>query len=112
MFSVLTGDEDLLQNLEIPVGELILESRIGTGFTAEVYKGIWTRRGDTVRGPGEGGEEATQLGQRSRAQLPSSPGGCHQTDHRRCPDALRATARLRSRDERPDPGGCCGATAR
>ena len=30
------------------VGELILESRIGVGFTAEVYKGIWTRRGDTV----------------------------------------------------------------
>ena len=44
------------------VGELILESRIGVGFTAEVYKGIWTRRGDTVprrgdgdRGPGTGG---------------------------------------------------------
>ena len=47
------------------VGELILESRIGVGFTAEVYKGIWTRRGDTVprrgvatgtgdRGPVEG----------------------------------------------------------
>lgn len=36
------------------VGELILESRIGVGFTAEVYKGIWTRRGDTVPRRGDG----------------------------------------------------------
>ena len=49
-----SGDEDLLHLLEIPTGELILESRIGTGFTAEVYKGIWTRRGDTVRRITEG----------------------------------------------------------
>jgi len=42
------SDEDLLHLLEIPTGELILESRIGTGFTAEVYKGIWTRKENTV----------------------------------------------------------------
>mmetsp|Transcript_46838 Transcript_46838/g.109364 ORF Transcript_46838/g.109364 Transcript_46838/m.109364 type:complete len:293 (+) Transcript_46838:60-938(+) len=37
------SEDDLLATLEIPTGELILESRVGTGCTSEVYKGIWTR---------------------------------------------------------------------
>lgn len=61
------SDEDLLHLLEIPVGELILESRIGVGFTAEVYKGIWTRRGDAVVAIKQINEDAPSL--RSEQQL-------------------------------------------
>ncbi|CAJ1375827.1 unnamed protein product [Effrenium voratum] len=42
------GDEDLLRGLEIPTGELILEFLIGSGYTSEVYKGLWTRHDNTV----------------------------------------------------------------